>query len=135
MFECDIEHCRSVAVLCMLYKVRCNPMHPRYGALHSQYVPVAVHAVLWSHSGTLMRFLAAEPHSSAGHLFSNQYLCGTILVTLIRWCGTGGFPVQGQSFFIGPAARCHFVFCFPLLSYHSVGSYCGVVMQMKKRVF
>ena len=81
VFECYIEHCRSVEVLCMLYKVRSNPMHPRYGALPSQYVPVGVHAVLWSHSGTLMRFLAAEPHSSAGHLFLNQYLCGTILVT------------------------------------------------------
>ena len=28
VFECDIAHRRSVAVLCMLYKIRCNPMHP-----------------------------------------------------------------------------------------------------------
>ena len=27
MFECDIAHRRSVAVLCMLYKIRCNPIH------------------------------------------------------------------------------------------------------------
>ena len=26
VFECDIAHCRYVAVLCMLYKVRCNPI-------------------------------------------------------------------------------------------------------------
>ena len=26
VFECDIAHRRSVAVLCMLYKIRCNPM-------------------------------------------------------------------------------------------------------------
>ena len=26
VFECDIAHCRSVAVLCMLYKIRCNQM-------------------------------------------------------------------------------------------------------------
>ena len=32
-FECDIAHCRSVAVLYMLYKIRCNPMQPHYGAL------------------------------------------------------------------------------------------------------
>ena len=25
---CDIAHRRFVAVLCMLYKIRCNPMHP-----------------------------------------------------------------------------------------------------------
>ena len=28
VFECDIEHRQSVAVLSMLYKIRCNPMHP-----------------------------------------------------------------------------------------------------------
>ena len=28
MFECDLAHRRSVVVLCMLYKIRCNPMHP-----------------------------------------------------------------------------------------------------------
>ena len=33
MFECDIAHRRSVAVLCMLYKIRCNPMHPLNDAL------------------------------------------------------------------------------------------------------
>ena len=33
MFECDISHRRSVAVLCMLYKIRCNPVHPLNGAL------------------------------------------------------------------------------------------------------
>ena len=28
VFECDLAHRRSVAVLCMLYKIRCNSMHP-----------------------------------------------------------------------------------------------------------
>ena len=39
VFECDLAHHRSVAVLCMVYKIRCNPMHPLYGALP---VPVRV---------------------------------------------------------------------------------------------
>ena len=30
VFECDIAHRRSVTVLCMLYKIRCNPMHMLY---------------------------------------------------------------------------------------------------------
>ena len=42
VFECDISHRRSVAVLCMLYKIRCNPVHPLYGALPGPYVPVQV---------------------------------------------------------------------------------------------
>ena len=40
VFECDIFHRRSVAVLCMLYKIRCNPVHPLNGALPGPYVPV-----------------------------------------------------------------------------------------------
>ena len=67
VFECNISHRRSVAVLCMLYKIRCNPVHP--------LVPVRVthldrlcqcwlHAVLWSHICTLMHRLAAEPCST-----------------------------------------------------------------------
>ena len=42
VFGCDIAHRRSVAVLCMLYKVRCNPMHPINGALPGPYVPARV---------------------------------------------------------------------------------------------
>ena len=42
VFECDISHRRSVAVLCMLYKIRCNPVHPLNGALPGPYVPVRV---------------------------------------------------------------------------------------------
>ena len=33
VFECDIAHLRSVAVLYMMYKIRCDLMHPLYGAL------------------------------------------------------------------------------------------------------
>ena len=42
VFEYDLAHRRSVAVLCMLYKIKCNPMHPLYGALPVPYVPVRV---------------------------------------------------------------------------------------------
>ena len=42
VFECDISHRRSVAVLCMLYKIRFTPVHPLNGALLGPYVPVRV---------------------------------------------------------------------------------------------
>ena len=42
VFECDIAHRRSMTVLCMLYKIRCNPMHPLKGTLPGPYVPVQV---------------------------------------------------------------------------------------------
>ena len=41
-FECDFAHRRFAAVLCMLCKIRCNPMHPLYGALPVLYVTVRV---------------------------------------------------------------------------------------------
>ena len=53
VFECDISHRRSVAVLCILYKIRCNPVHPLNGALPGQYVPVRVtHGALVAHRYT-----------------------------------------------------------------------------------
>ena len=42
VFEFDLTHRRSVAVLCMLYKIRCNPMHPFHSALPVSYVLVRV---------------------------------------------------------------------------------------------
>ena len=72
MFECDLAHRRFVAVLCMLYKIRCNPLHPLYGALPVPYVPVRVTRGAF---GSLMCLLASEPRSIAGLLFPFQYLC------------------------------------------------------------
>ena len=42
VFACDLAHRRSVSVLCMLYKIRRNPMNPLYGALPVPYLPVRV---------------------------------------------------------------------------------------------
>ena len=42
VFECDIAHRRSVAFLCMLYKIWCNPMRPLNDELPGPYVPVRV---------------------------------------------------------------------------------------------
>ena len=42
VLNCDFSHRRSVAVLCMLYKIRCNPKHPLCGALPVPYVPVRI---------------------------------------------------------------------------------------------
>ena len=81
VFECDIGHRRSVAVLCMLYKIRCNPMHPLNGALPCPHVPVQVtRGVLVAH-----RYTQAPPRywssQYRGFLFRSQYPSGTILLT------------------------------------------------------
>ena len=42
VLNCDLSHRRSVPVLCMLYKIRCNPKHSLCGTLPVPYVPVWV---------------------------------------------------------------------------------------------
>ena len=42
VLNCGLSHRRSVAVLCMLHKIRCNPKHQFCGALPVPYVPVRV---------------------------------------------------------------------------------------------
>ena len=61
VFESDIAHRLSVAVLCMLNKIRCNPMHPLNDALPGPYVSVRVtRGALVAHRYTNVH-LAAEP--------------------------------------------------------------------------
>ena len=56
VFECDIAHRRSVAVLCMLYKIRCNPMLLLNMVLYlDRMCQCELHAVPWAHIGISMR--------------------------------------------------------------------------------
>ena len=63
VLECDIAHRRSVAVLCMLYKIRCNPMHPLNDVLPGPYVSV------WVTRGALVahRYTYAPPRCRTSH--------------------------------------------------------------------
>ena len=81
VFECEIAHRRSVAVLCMLYRIRCKAMHPLNGALPGPYVPVRVTSgVLVTH-----RYAYAPPHCGISQ-YSRTFIlsrchCGMILLT------------------------------------------------------
>ena len=102
VFEYDIVHRRSVAVLCMLYKIRCNPVHPLNSALPGPHVPVRVtRGALVAH-----RYTYAPP-SCRTLQYSRTFIPLSVSFwndldnPRIRWCGTGGFQEQGQCFFIG----------------------------------
>ena len=43
-----VKHCTSsiCGSLCMLYKMRCNPMHSLYGSLSVPNLPFGLHAVI-----------------------------------------------------------------------------------------
>ena len=70
-WQCYVCCTRSGVIRCTLFMVLFLCRMCRCG----------LHAVLLSHIGALMRLLAAEPLSIAGHLFPGQCLFGTILVT------------------------------------------------------
>ena len=64
-----LSHRRSLAVLCMLYKIRCNPMHPLYGALPVPDVPVRVER----YALFALRYIYEPPRCKT---------CGMIFLTL-----------------------------------------------------
>ena len=62
-FDSDIAHRRPVAVVSMVCKIRCNPMHPLNDALSGPYVPVrATRGALAAH-----RFTCAPPRCRTSH--------------------------------------------------------------------
>ena len=101
VFECDIAHRRSVAVLCMLYKIRCIPMHPLYSALPVPYVPV------WITRGALVahRFTYTLPHCR-----TSQYrrtfiplsvsLCNDLANPVVDLVGLAGFKSRANAFLL-----------------------------------
>ena len=128
MFESDLAQRRSVALLCMLYKIRCNPMHPLCGALPVPYVPV------WVTRGAVIaqRFTYASPRCR-----TSRYRRTFIPLSVSLWndlsdsvfdgVGLAGFKSWANAFllamllayFLSPAV-------FPFSSFISVGWCCGV---------
>ena len=100
VFQCDIAHRKCVAVICMLYKIRCNSMHPLNDELPGPYVPVQVTRDALVDICILMRHLAAEPRSTAGLLFPYQCPSGMTLLTPCTMVWDWRFQKQGQSFLL-----------------------------------
>ena len=125
MFECDLAHRRSVAVLCMLYKIRCNPMHPLYGALPVPYVPVRVtRGVVIAHRCTYVPpRCRTSQYGRTFILFPSQYLCGMILVTPYSMVWYWLVSRAGPMPFYWPSCSLHFcllLFSLSLLSFYGL---------------
>ena len=87
-----------------------------------------VHAVLWSHIGTLIHHLAAEPCSTAGLLFPARCPSGTILLTpysmVWDWRVSRAMPML----LYWPKLLYPYyslLLFFPFLFFLSIGWYCG----------
>ena len=74
VFECDIAHRRSVTVLCMLCKIRCNPMHPLWTVCASV-------GYTRCHGRTSVHLCTALLQNLAVQMDFYSPLSGTILLT------------------------------------------------------
>ena len=101
VLNCDLSHRRSVAVLCMLYKIRCNQKHPLCGALPAPYVPVRVtRGALIAH-----RYTFAPPRCR-----TSQYRRTFISLSVSHWndlvdpvfdgVGLAGFKSRSNAFLL-----------------------------------
>ena len=138
VFEGDLAHRRSVEELCMLSKIRRNPMHPLNGALPGLYVPVRVTrgAVI------AYRYTYAPPRCR-----TSQYRSTIIALSVSLWNNLGhrvfdgvgleGFKSRANDFYWPSYTRSLlFSDCFPFLFFHSMGWYRGAgagVFRLKGR--
>ena len=127
ILECNLAHSRSAAVLCMLFKMKSNPMHPQSGALILPYLSARV-LVLWLLIGTRLRLLAVEPLSTMEPLCPSQYQSGTILVIL--YLMVWDWRVLRAEPMLSCWPNLLFLFCLLLVSLFlpAVGWLCGVVV-------
>ena len=97
----NLSHRRSMAVLYILYKIRCNPMHPLCGALPVPYGPVRVtRGALIAH-----RYTYAPPRCRTSH-----YRRTFILLSVSLWndlvdlvfdgVGLAGFKSRSNAFLL-----------------------------------
>ena len=101
VFECDIAHRRSVAVLCCFIRsgvTRCTLLMVLY---LDHMCQCGLHAVLWSHIGTLIHRLATEPRSTAGLLFLSRCPSETIFANPVSdGVGLAGFKSRANAFLL-----------------------------------
>ena len=101
VFECDIVNRLSVAVLCMLYKIRFNQMHPLNNALVGPYVPVRV-----TRGAPVAHWYTYGPHRCR----TSQYRRTFVLLSVSLWndladpvfdgVGLTGFKSRANAFLL-----------------------------------
>ena len=119
VFECDIAHRRSASVLCMLYMIRCNPVHPLSGALPGPYVPVRVtRGALVAHRYTYVLPCCRTSQCSRTFIPLSVSLWNDLANTIFDRVGLAGFKSRANVFF---GLSCSILtvfysFCLSLLS-------------------
>ena len=101
VFEDDIAHRRSVAVLCMLYKIRCKAMHPLNGALPGPYVTVWVTpAALVTHRYTYATPRCRTSQYSMTFIPLSVYMWNDLANPVFDGVGLAGFKSRANAFLL-----------------------------------
>ena len=100
VFESDIANLRSVAVLCMLYKIRCNPVHPLNGALPRSYVPVKGYTRCSGRTSVHLCTASLQNLALQQDFYSTRCPSGTILLSVFDGAGLAGFKSRANSFLL-----------------------------------
>ena len=126
VLECNLAQRRSVAELCMLFKIKSNPMHPLSGVLPLSYVPARVtHGALVAH-----RHSFAPPRC-----WTSQYRRSFVPLSVSLWNDLVTLCLMVWDWRVSRAEQmlscCHdllFLFCLLLfyLSLPSVRWLCGI---------
>ena len=109
----------------MMYKIRCNPMHPLYGALPEPYAPVRVTSgAVIAHRYTYAPRRCRTSHHRRTFIPLSVSLWNDLSDPVFDGVGLADFKSRENASFIGPAARSFFVsYCFRFLFFHSMGWY------------
>ena len=101
VLNCDLSHRRSVAVLCMLYKIRCDPKHPLFGALPVPYVPVWVtRCALISHRYTFAPPRCRTWQNRRTFILLSVSLWNDLVDPVFDGVGLAGFKSRSNAFLL-----------------------------------
>ena len=101
VLNCDLSHRRSVAVFCMLYKIRCNPKHPLCGTLPEPFVPVRVtRGVLIAHRYTFAPPRCRTSQYQRTFIPRSVSLWNDLVDPVFEFVGLAGFKSRSNAFLL-----------------------------------
>ena len=101
VLDCNLAHRRSVAELCMLFKIKSNPMYPLSGALPLPYVPARVTRgalVAHRHSFALPRCWTSQYRRTFVSL--SVFLSNDLTDLVFDGVGLAGFKSRANAFLL-----------------------------------
>ena len=103
--ECNLSHRRSVAELCMLFKIGSNPVHPLSCALPLPYVPERVtHGALVAHRHSFAPPRCRTSQYRRSFMPLSVFLLNDLSESVFDGVGLAGFKSRANAFLLARSA-------------------------------